>query len=191
RYDRTDAPVLDLLGVRVVTSRRPLAAPNLELVGRVGEGYLYRNPTALPGAWAPEEVRIVPDEDRARDAMLRADFRPARVAFVEAPADTSDAAAHGTVVLARPAPGRLRLTAALEKGGVVVIGEGYDRGWRAAERGRDLRLYPCDLAVMAVELPAGHHEVELRFRPRVWRLALAMSALGAACAAAVLLLARR
>ncbi len=88
-YDRADAPVLDLLGVRVVASRRPLDAPNLEFVARIGEGFLYRNPTALPRAFLPSESVPVSGAEAALVRMKRADFKPERTGVVEAPAGAS------------------------------------------------------------------------------------------------------
>ena len=74
--------------------------------------------------------------------------------------------------LGRPAPGRLRLDADLKSGGVVVIGEGFDPGWRASDGGMEVKIFPCDLAVMAMQLGPGHHEVDLVYRPRGWDVPL-------------------
>jgi hypothetical protein len=186
-YDRADAPVLDLLSVRVVTSRRSLDAPNLESVARIGEGFLYRNPTALPRAFLPSEAVAVPGAEAALERMKRAGFRSERRAVVEATSALRLAPAHGTVRLGRPAPGRLKLAADLESGGVVVIGEGFDPGWRADDGAAEVEIFPCDLAVMAIRLGSGHHEVDLEYRPQGWGAAITMTVLGIALAGALLL----
>ena len=190
-YDRTDPPVLDLLGVRVVTSRQPLDAPNLQLVGRIGEGYCYRNPTALAPAFVPAEVVVVPGADAARHILARPGFRPERTAVVETRDGASRPPARGVVLLERPAPDRIRLLADLETGGTVVISEAYSAGWRATEQGQRLQVYPCDLAVMAIEVGAGHHEIELAYRPPGWDLAVLLSAAGLAASLAALFVRRR
>jgi hypothetical protein len=190
-YNRVDAPVLDLLGVRVVTSRDPLDAPNLRPIGRIGEGFLYANPTALPRAFEPREVQLVAGPDAADAAVERSDFRPGRTAIVEAPAGTPATAARGAVTAERVAPGGFVVRADLKAGGMIVVSEPYDAGWRAEEEGVSLPVYPCDLAVMAVRIGAGHHEVTLVYRPPGWSLALASSALGFMVAIVLLVVGRR
>lgn len=59
-------------------------------------------------------------------------------------------------------------------------------GWEARVDGRPAPLLRADYAFRGVALPAGRHEVELRYRPRALWAALAASGLAAL---AILLLA--
>ena len=68
----------------------------------------------------------------------------------------------------------------MEKDGLVVVSEAWDPGWRANVDGVAVPVYPCDIALMAVRVPAGTHRVDLVFRPRWWSLAVAMWLIGLA-----------
>ncbi len=68
-----------------------------------------------------------------------------------------------------------------------MIGEGFDPGWRASDGDTEVKIFPCDLAVMAMQLGPGHHQVDLVYRPRGWGAAVAMTVLGIAVAGALLL----
>jgi hypothetical protein len=167
-YDRVTPTVLDVLSVRAVATREPLTDSRLELVAPLGKGFLYRNPDALPPVSLPLRVVVVSDEGGARAALAKPTFDPARTAVVEAPAGTAFQTARGSLRLERPTPNRLEVSGRLDAAGLAVIDEGFDPGWRAWANGRPLRIYPCDLALMAVPLEAGEQSLEFQFVPRTW-----------------------
>ena len=69
--------------------------------------------------------------------------------------------------------------------GVLRVSESFDPGWRATVDGRPTPVQIADLGQQAVFVPAGAHEVALRYEPRPWRVGLALS-LGGGVAIAVL-----
>jgi hypothetical protein len=86
----------------------------------------------------------------------------------------------GEAIVARAEGGRLDVRA--DGPGLLVMAEGYDRGWSAALDGAPARLFRVNHAQMGVLLPQGTHRVTLRYTPRGF-------AAGAwLCAAGVLLL---
>jgi hypothetical protein len=66
--------------------------------------------------------------------------------------------------VARAEGGRLDVRA--DGPGVLVIAEGFDRGWSAALDGAQARLFRVNHAQMGVVLPPGTHRVTLRYRAR-------------------------
>ncbi|HET8646291.1 MAG TPA: YfhO family protein, partial [Vicinamibacteria bacterium] len=80
-----------------------------------------------------------------------------------------------------------RLDLRAEGPGVLVLAESWDRGWRARLDGRPARLLRVNHAQLGMVLPAGTHRVQLRYRPRGFALALALSAAGALALGALLL----
>jgi hypothetical protein len=81
-------------------------------------------------------------------------------------------------------PDRVELVAELSHPGFVVLTDTADPGWRARVDGAPAQLLTANVAFRAVEVPAGRHRIEMRYRPRAITLGLAISlaclALGAA-----------
>jgi hypothetical protein len=70
----------------------------------------------------------------------------------------------GEAIVARAEGGRLDVRA--DGPGVLVIAEGWDRGWSAALDGAAARLFRVNHAQLGMALPEGTHRVTLRYRPR-------------------------
>jgi len=63
--------------------------------------------------------------------------------------------------------------------GVLRVSESFDPGWQATIDGQATTLFfPADLGQQAVFVPAGKHEVALRYRPRPWLLGIVLSVAG-------------
>ncbi|MCL2016619.1 MAG: YfhO family protein [Defluviitaleaceae bacterium] len=56
----------------------------------------------------------------------------------------------------------------------------YSAGWRAYVNGQPAELLQANIAFMALELPAGHHEIELRYRTPGMTLGFILSLVGIA-----------
>ena len=183
RVDDLSTPFLSFLNVRYA-----LTEPNLLLqdqgwrLTRRGEhSWLWTNPKALGRAFVPRRVRLGAGHDqRLREMKGESDFQ--RLAWIEPPGE--DPQSPGTPVERRNTRGwavttwrgtGLHLTARLRQPGWVVISQTAWNGWRAVSNGRELPLGIANHAFLALELPAGLHEVDLFYRPRAFDLGLAVS----------------
>ena len=97
----------------------------------------------------------------------------------------------GEIALEEYRPNYLRYTCDSAEGGVAVFSEiYYDKGWTAYVDGEEAPYFRADYVLRAMELPAGRHTVEWRFRAPGWRLSegitLAASLLILAAAVAAL-----
>lgn len=54
----------------------------------------------------------------------------------------------------------------------------FSSGWRAYVNGKQVEVLQANIAFMALDLPAGHHEIELRYRTPGMRLGIFLSILG-------------
>jgi hypothetical protein len=179
-FDCYNSPVIDVLGVTAVASAQKLAAPALEFVSHPpAGGYLYRNRSALGRAFVPDPVIPARNLEDALRIARTSPPDPHRGAIVEAPGSRL-APGSGTVAYRRVSDSEIALQTSMERGGVVAVSESWDPGWDAFVDGRRTRVYPCDVALMAVSVPRGHHAVRLRFRPRGWEAAVAAWLLGVA-----------
>ena len=66
-------------------------------------------------------------------------------------------------------------------GGILVIGETWFPGWRAAVGGRSTPVRQVDGALQGVFVPGGTHAVEVKYRP--------LSVLAGACSTGVFIVA--
>ena len=90
----------------------------------------------------------------------------------------SDTRLHGTVT-------------APEGGGVLLTTLSYDAGWEASLDGEKVRTRAVDEGLLAVDLPAGTHTLELTFHTRGLKSGLMLSLAGVFGTALLLLLRRR
>ena len=130
---------------------------------------VYRNERALGRAFFPEAALPAQDEESAATALAKLDAR--RAAVVEG--------------LAAPEQyGPAQAVASLEhvtadKRRLLIISEIFHPGWTALLDGEPAPLFPADVALLGLFVPAGEHRVELRFEPLHFKLALAISAVSA------------
>lgn len=94
--------------------------------------------------------------------------------------------------LVRENAGTIRAVLSAEEPSWLVVNESYYPYWRAALDGNSAELYRASTGLMALRLPAGRHQLELRYAvPRSYLLAALLSALTLAAALAAAWLERR
>jgi hypothetical protein len=162
-----DAPFLDFLNVRYVLTPRGLPDPaGWRLVGDALGVSLLENESLLPRAFVPRQVRFSPPDQLPRAMAEATDF--AEMAWIELPAPPGvyldETNGPGTVAIRRRGTG-FELEATMEDTGWVVISETAWKGWKAVSEGQRFRLAFANHAFLGLELPAGHHRVELSYRP--------------------------
>jgi hypothetical protein len=185
-------------GVKYILTPQPIAEAQLALVaGPVTsyEGqptYIYRFAGALPYAFLVPEAVKVPDA-QVLPTLLDPRFDPrtillvpqdaaagqAAVAAVPAPIDvavqaTEPAAGHLRLALATPAP----------KAAYVFVAENWYPSWTATVDGKAAPVLRAQHSMMAVPVPAGATNVDLRFVAAEYPMAKAIS-LGAIVAVLV------
>jgi Bacterial membrane protein YfhO len=124
-------------------------------------GAFEANPAAMPRIYAPASVAAVANPAEAGRRLANLD--PAAGALAE-----------GIPAIAKNGPADVRLTAYTGDSYRVTsqaasptllrIAAPYFPGWRAEIDGRGQPLVPVDLALMGVVVPAGAHELVLRYR---------------------------
>jgi hypothetical protein len=101
-------------------------------------------------------------------------------------ADEYDA---GNVNVTQFKPNRLRLQADMKRPAFVVVSEVHYPGWEATVDGKAAPLIAADYILKAIPVPAGKHEIVLRFRPRtfIWGLTISLISLAGIILALVFL----
>lgn len=167
RADREFPALLDFLGVAQTT------APGNALAW-------VPRPTAMPLVTAGQRP-VFMEERTAFQAFFDPGLDLRRVAFLPPGAEGAVAAAEqpGARVSALEF-GRERIALDAEAPGpfLVVVSQTYYPVWRAYVDGRRARLWRANYAFQAVDVPAGHHRVELRYEDRMLQAGAVLSAAG-------------
>jgi len=183
--------LLRLGGVGHVVALHAQGFEDLEPVARVESLFpepvqVFRVPGALPRTYAVGGVRVA-DGPEALRALVDPAFDAAREVLLpygrEAAADpafsgTSRVVVHGS--------DRVTLEADLASSGYVVLVDAWDPAWQASVDGERVDLLRANVAFRAVAVPAGHHVVEMRYRPATLPWGIGVSLLAAvACGVAL------
>jgi hypothetical protein len=154
--------------VGALAVRRPPSEwiPEAEKNGVPQPARLVANPFVLPRYRFPRRVSFHPSYASAlavarleryelgvADHCVRPAGRPATVAY-----------APPAVLALDDRGGRLRLRYRAAAPAFFVFATTYDGGWQAAVEGRTLAVYPTAACQLGLELPAGEHTLDLRFR---------------------------
>lgn len=148
-----------------------------------------KNPFLLPRHRFVPRVTFHPDPGSALAAARAADYAVMR--HEHAVRDSGGQSAYPRP----PQPlelaergGRLRMRYRSDSRAFFVLAETFDEGWGAEADGEPLPVFPTAAGQIGVELPAGEHALELRYRERLLPLGAAVSLV---TLAAVILLTRR
>ena len=199
-YDREQfMRFMDLLSARLVLTPASrslgLAAPRYRPVYEDDRVRVFQNEEALPRlSLVPGMKRVTRREALEALASGRlggAPFDPRRVALVEAPSGDEGFAggapqerSHGgedhgaeSVTVLDGRSGLLRAHVRCRAPAVLVHAASYSRGWKAFVDGAPVPLLRAFGLVQAVVVPAGEHEIVLRYSPGSFKAGVALSAL--------------
>ena len=149
-----------------------LSALNTKYIVIYGDFMPVVNPNAFGTAWFVDEVvpAATPDEEIAflgsvdlrRQAVVGKDMP----SVTAAPADTTD-----TIEMTSYAPNELHYHYTASTDRLAVFSEiYYPNGWRAKVDGAPVDIFRADWTLRAARLPAGEHDLVMRFDPDSYRI---------------------
>lgn len=157
RYlSKGDEGVLDMLNVRYVIG--PSATADDVATRPTANGAAWTVRSVVRAASPEEEITLTGEVDTKHEAVMSDEFLPENYNFSD-----------GTVTLEEYRPNYLRYTTRSDGNALAVFSEIYSReGWRAYIDGEEVRPLRADYILRALELPAGSHTVEWRYRAPHW-----------------------
>jgi hypothetical protein len=171
----------NLLGLEYVVLDRPLVRlprqfpkPQATQIFAGDHFYVYRLGRVAPRAYFAMHVKPVdneaaieshelPDFDRTREALVEQD----RIGHLNPGLIAADipGPANGQVNITSYSNNRVRLDVSADRDGLLVLHDLYYPGWEATIDGIRAPVVKANILFRGVEVPAGSHIVEFRFRP--------------------------
>jgi hypothetical protein len=185
------SPIVGLMNDRFLLSRAALADPNFTLAAQTAGYRIYENKHWLPRFFLAPRVTAVRNLQQAAQALHAPGFLPGETVIIE----TSGAAleefspAVGRVEVLKYSANEWAVRVATSGRTLLVNTDSYYPGWEATVDGQSAKTYVADIAFRAIPVPAGTHEIRMRFVPEILYWSAAISAL--ALAAAAFAIARR
>jgi hypothetical protein len=192
-FRQVDAPLLDFLNVRYALSEEPLSG-SWEAIDEDGNVRLYENTNVLPRAFmvytslhasTPAEslrMTLAPNFDFRTSVVLEGDAPP-----LEQPMPSRPPA----VEIIHSLPGEMRVEVATEGAGVLVVSDPYAPGWVASVDGAPAEILIANHAFRAVQVSAGEHTIEFRYRPLSFTIGAWISGVSLVALLLLLLFGRR
>ncbi len=185
------SPLLDLLNARYVIVPVQSSQENPEGVRRFeyfehayptvyedDQTKVLENPKALPRAWIVHSARQVGSSQEALDLLSSGEVDPKQTALLEEePPEMSqpDDASADQASVTEYGANQIRLKTSTETPGLLVLSEVYYPAWKAYVDGQPAPVYATDQLLRSVAIPAGEHEVELRYESWALRAGIAIS----------------
>lgn len=187
-----------LLAVSHVLSWRE-SLPNasvLEIDARGEPTTLFELSPVAPYAWRAIGAEAVPDDAAALARLLDPAFEPLTIVLLHAADPGAAEAPHeagagvgigagaepiggtGITDVRERAPGLVRVRTSGDARAWIVFSEMHAPGWRATLDGGPTTVHRANVALMAVAVPPGEHEIVLRYRPRSIALGIGLSLTG-------------
>ncbi len=162
--------VLKILNVKYVITQQKVQHPFLQLVksDESNKLYAYYFNQYLSRAFFVGSVEVIKDEVQRLQRINSKDFDPARTAILEEelqqPISQPDSSFTRVIKFT---PNELQLQVYTDKQSLLVISEVYyPPGWKIFVDGKPVsKVYKTDHAIQSVVVPAGEHQVVLKFAP--------------------------
>jgi hypothetical protein len=175
--DDLSSHAYDVLGSRYVVSWIELGPPHtsgedaLELVGHTDSAWVYRRPHPLPIVRLVYQAEIIPNSSDANGRLHEVSFDPAEAVILDQapPCEVgSEAQAAGDVSVVAQWPGYWLIATTSEEPALLVLSETAYPGWRVTVDGQPAEPLTAYTTLKAVCVPAGAHQIEWRFAPRIF-----------------------
>jgi len=138
-------------------------------------------------AYFASGLKSVSSPQQSLEKLLSPDFPYTNSLILEDPAVAGRAAVAGAGTARILEYQNQRVLCEVEAGspGYLVLLDSYYPGWRAYVDGKEVKILAANYAFRAVEVRAGKHRVEFRYRPRSFYAGLGVTCLAIAFGTAV------
>lgn len=177
RVDDLTRPFLSFLNVRyAITWDRDPPPDGWREAARQPGTLLFENTRVIERVFVPRRVRIGDSVQNTLAGMAReTDFRER--AWIEAESAPYERDNGPGRVTFRQSLKSFAIDAVMERDGWLVISVPAWKGWRATVDGKPVKVQFANHAFLGIHVPAGTHQVQLRYLPRGFVVGRAISAI--------------
>jgi len=155
-----------LLNVRYIIDSRDLSSKGLALQFSEENLKIYEILDPFPRAWFVEMVEVISDDSLAINRLSEDAFNLRRQAVVDTALPISLEKHTATIhQIEQVNSTYLQLNVSAEGSSLLILSQTYYPGWQAYLNNQPVPLYRVNVVQQGVIIPAGYHEVELRFEP--------------------------
>ena len=168
-----------MYGVNYTVSRTPTREGLQEVFWGKSGIKVYKNPAAFPRAWTVHRTILAPNEWNGATMVNDWTFDLRTTALLVRngpPLDQCGGEDKVTAVEERPSSVRVKVEMACR--GLLVVSDNWYPGWTAQVDGRYQGIWKVNTVIRGVVVPAGRHEVVMRYRPLSVYFGLALTILG-------------
>ena len=188
------APMLRALNLKYVLlpAGDPPPGPPFGPVFADGRTVVHGTNDPLPRAFVAHRARLIPDRDASLAALKERGAAVLDEVILHADPgvrldDPAPGAPPGRAGVVAEGPNEVRIEAALDRPGFLVVHDVYYPGWRAYLNGLEVPILRANHAFRAVHLGKGRHEVRFVYAPRSFAVGWRVSAVSALLVTAALL----
>ena len=138
-----------------------------------------RNYEAFGNAWLVSDIKWVTTPNEEIDAIADTDVRNVAIVndeFKDVVGDFNATQAAGAIQLVEYEPNMLKYIFDSSKDELVVFSEIWTKkGWKMWIDGKESPLFRSDYILRSAIIPAGQHEIVMRYVPRIWNVGNAMA----------------
>ncbi|HJV64639.1 MAG TPA: YfhO family protein [Geomonas sp.] len=138
---------------------------------------IVENRQVLPKAWLVPTAAVVTSPQETLGIMQNPAFNPRQIALVESPptiqianANANITSSPGTVKVVTYRGEKIELEATATANCMLVMGEKYNKGWKATVDGQKTEVYPVDYILRGIYLTPGSHKIQFVFDPTPFKV---------------------
>jgi hypothetical protein len=142
---------------------------------------VLENTAAYPRTFLVPTARVAPSLGTALSQMIHQPFQPDQEVILADDSATQstglpgDRGGHGTARITNYAPDEVQVRTTADGDAWLVLSDTYYPGWSARIDGQPTTVLRGDVLFRVVPVPAGEHDVDLRFEPGSAKIGLAVS----------------
>lgn len=165
--------------VKLLDNTKVLNMLNTKYVIYHGDAQPLINRNAFGNAWLVDEVRWVDTPNEEIDAIADTDVKNIAIVNREFENDLINFKgndSHGVIEMKSYKPNELVYEFESSADELVVFSEIWTSdGWKMTVDGKDHKILRADYMMRAALIPAGNHEIVMRYEPGVWKVGNAIS----------------
>lgn len=139
----------------------------------------FENPFAYGNAWMVDNVQMVNTANEEFDALATTDMHHTAIIGKEFEQQVTGYKANsgeGSITLTDYQPNQLTYTFSANENKLVVFSEIWtSKGWTMHIDGQEHPILRANYLLRAAMIPAGQHEIVMRYEPKIWKVGGAIS----------------